>query len=335
MSLPTMRMGATGVKVTRICLGTMGFGAKSWRPWVIEEAEALPVIRRALDLGVNFFDTADVYSLGVSERIVGKALSGRRDEVVLATKVCNAMGPGPNDHGLSRKHIHAAIHGSLERLGTDSIDLYQIHRWDAETPIAESLSTLSSLVDAGQVRYLGASTMWAWQFARAVEMQRQKGWHPFVMMQNHWNLVYREEEREMVPLCRELGIGIIPWSPLARGFLAGAARGATRPGSDAGLAFYADPTSQEIRARVEELARQKGAKPAQISLAWVLAQPEVVAPIVGVTKVSHVEEAVAALEMRLSEKDREWLEEPYRPRGVAGWVRGGGVPRQHLDPNEP
>jgi aryl-alcohol dehydrogenase (NADP+) len=315
----------------------MGFGSKRLRPWVVEEAEAMPVLARALDLGINFVDTANVYSRGESERIVGKAIQGRRDELVLATKVCNPMGDGPNDRGLSRRHIESSLRDSLKRLQSDYVDLYQVHRWDFDTPMDEWLATLSNLVDAGQVRYLGASTMWAWKFARATSRQEAKGWHPFVTMQNHWNLVYREEEREMVPLCRDLGVGCLPWSPLARGFLSGPEKRnrGVRAETDAGRAFYQDEASLEIAGRVDELAKSKGVSPAQVALAWLLAQPEVVAPVVGVTKVEHGEDAVAALDLRLSEKDREWLEEPYHPRGVAGWVRGGGVPRSHLDPNEP
>jgi len=336
MSMPMVRLGKAGAKVSRICLGTMGFGKKAWREWVVEEGESLPIVKRALDLGINFVDTADVYSVGESERIVGKALDGRREDVVLATKVFNPMGDGPNDRGLSRKHIQHAIRASLGRLGTSYVDLYQVHRNDAETDLDETLGTLSSLVDDGRVRYLGASTMWAWQLALAVARQREKGWHPYVTMQNHYNLVYREEEREMVPLCRHEGIGLIPWSPLARGFLAGPEKrqSGKRAGTDAGRAFYKHDADLEIAQRVDELAKEKGVTSAQVALAWLLHQPGVVAPIVGVTKVEHVEDAVRALDVRLSEKEQHWAAEPYRPKGVAGWVRGGGVPREHLDPNE-
>ncbi|MHB8604901.1 MAG: aldo/keto reductase [Thermoplasmatota archaeon] len=337
MSLAHVRLGASGARVSRICLGTMGFGSKAWRPWVVEEAESLPIIRRALDLGIDFIDTADVYSQGVSERIVGKALAGRRDDVVLATKVFNPMGEGPNDRGLSRKHILAAIDASLERLGTDYVDLYQTHRFDTHAPLDESLATLSGLVDDGRARYLGGSTMWAWQFALALARQHERGWHPFVTMQNHWNVVYREEEREMVPLARHAGVGLIPWSPLARGFLAGPAKreSGSRAATDGGRSFYRHEADLEIAHRVDKLAEDRGATSAEIALAWLLAQPGVVAPIVGVTRVEHVEEAVRALDVRLTDGERAFLEEPYRPRGVAGWLRGGGVPREHLDADEP
>lgn len=315
----------------------MSFGSRAWRPWVVEEREALPILRRAMDLGVNFLDTANMYSLGESERIVGKAIEGRRDELVLATKVYHAMGSGPNEQGLSRKHVLREIEGSLQRLGTSYVDLYQIHRFDDAAPADETLSTLSGLVDDGRARYLGASTMWAWQLARLLGRQRERGWHPFVTMQNHWNLIYREEEREMVPLCRHEGLGLIPWSPLARGWLAGAEKrtAGVRARTDAGRVFYGTPQDEEIARRVEETARAKSAKPAQIALAWLLRQPGVVAPIVGATRVEQVEEAVAALDVRLSDKDLEWLAEPYVPKPVAGWLRSGGVPPQHLHEEEP
>jgi 1-deoxyxylulose-5-phosphate synthase len=335
--MPTVRLGAAGVKVSRICLGTMGFGSKAWRGWVVERDDALPIVKRALDLGVNFVDTADMYSLGESERIVGEALEGRRDDVVLATKVFHPMGHGPNDKGLSRKHVAKAIAGSLERLRTDHVDLYQIHRYDHETPADEYLGTLSRLVDDGRARYLGASTMHAWQFALLLSRQREKGWHRFVTMQDHYNLVYREEEREMLPLCRHEGVGVIPWSPLARGFLAGRQKRETglRAATDAGRVFYKSPQDLEIAERVDELAKQKSASSAQVALAWLLQQPGVTAPIVGVTKMEQLEDAVRAVDLRLSDKDLHWLSEPYKPKPIAGWVRGGGVPREHLDPAEP
>ncbi|SRR5581483_4261304 len=335
--IPLARLGRSGARVTRICLGTMGFGSKSWRPWVVERDEALPILKRALDLGVNFLDTADMYSVGESERIVGEAIKGRRDDLVIATKGYHPMGPAANDRGLSRKHLVAAMRDSLERLGTSYVDLYQIHRFDEETPEDEALSTLSSFVDQGKTRYLGASTMWAWQFARLLSRQREKGWHPFVTMQNHYNLAYREEEREMIPLCRHEGVGLIPWSPLARGFLAGhesRERGARRA-TDAGRSFYDDEQSREIASRVDELAKRKSATPSQIALAWLLHQPGVVAPIVGVTKMRHLEEAVGAFDIKLDASDLRWLEEPYRPKPIAGWLRTGGVPREHLHEDEP
>ena len=335
--MPMVRLGSSGVKVSRICLGTMGFGSPQWRPWVKGEAESLPILKRALDLGINFLDTADMYSVGKSEEVVGKAIEGRREDVVLATKVFNPMGPGPNEMGLSRKHVQHGIKASLARLGTDYTDLYQIHRYDAETPMDEILGTLSGLVDDGCVRYLGASTMWAWQLALCLGRQEERGWHPFVTMQNHWNLVYREEEREMVPLCRHKGVGLIPWSPLARGFLAGreSREHGSRKATDGGRVFYRDERSLEIAHRVEKLAEEKGVKAAQIGIAWLLHQPGVTAPIVGATKVQHVEDAVAALDVKLNDGELAFLEEPYQPRGVAGWIRGGGVPRQHLDEEEP
>jgi 1-deoxyxylulose-5-phosphate synthase len=224
MALPHTRLGKSGIKVSRICLGTMGFGSKSWREWVVEERDSVPIIRRAIDLGINFIDTADVYSLGESERIVGKAIDGRRDDLVLATKVCNPMGADINARGLSRRHILNGMKASLERLGVENVDLYQVHRYDHDTPQDETGSTMSSLVDFGMTRYIGASTMWAWQFAMALGRQREHGWHPYVTMQTHYNLAYREEEREMIPLSRNEGVGILPWSPLARGFLAGRAK---------------------------------------------------------------------------------------------------------------
>jgi 1-deoxyxylulose-5-phosphate synthase len=336
MSLPTTRLGKAGAKVTRICLGTMGFGSKTWREWLVEEKESVPIIKRALDLGINFIDTADVYSIGESERIVGKAIAGRRDDVVLATKVINPMGPGPNQQGLSRKHIREAVEASMQRLGTKYIDLYQIHRYDPETDIDESMSTLNGLVDDGRVHYLGASTMWAWQFALAVSKQEAQDWHPFVTMQNHYNLVYREEEREMVPLCRHLGVGLLPWSPLARGFLAGPEKRKTgvRAQTDGGRAFYRHQQDLAIAERVDEVAKQKDVSSAQVALAWLLHQPGVVAPIVGATKVEQVEDAVEAATLQLTSDELKRLEEPYRPRGVTGWLRGGGVPVQHLDAEE-
>lgn len=330
-------LGSTGLKVSEICLGCMGFGSPAWRDWVVGEEEALPIIERALDLGINFLDTADMYSRGESERVVGKALEGHREEVVLATKVFHPMSERPNDRGLSRKHVLDGIEGSLERLGTDHVDLYQIHRYDATTPIDETLATLSGLVDDGRVRYLGASTMWAWQLARMLERQRAEGWHRFVSMQNHWNLLYREEEREMVPLCREEGLGVIPWSPLARGELAhaGEQRETTRSQSDVGVPFYRGGAAEEIKQRVAQLAEDQGVQPAQIALAWLLHQPEVTAPIVGVTKMAHLEAAVEATELSLSDKDLGWLGQAYEPQAVRGWVRGGGVPRVHLHDREP
>jgi aryl-alcohol dehydrogenase (NADP+) len=325
-----VRLGSSGLKVSRICLGTMTYGASAWRPWVLDEADSRPFIKRAIELGVNFFDTADVYSRGVSEEVVGRALKdfARRDQVVIATKAFYAMGDGPNDRGLSRKHLLDAIDGSLRRLGVDYVDLYQIHRFDANTPIEETLEALHDIVKAGKARYIGASSMFAWQFAKMLYVADQHGWTRFVSMQNHYNLVYREEEREMIPLCLDQGIGLIPWSPLARGFLAGnraktdrekSAGQTARAKSDdfAWKLYYAD-TDFTVADRVSELARRRSVKPTQIALAWILAQPGVTAPIVGASKLSHLDDHVAALTLTLSADERRFLEEPYEPHSVLG-----------------
>ncbi len=321
-----VNLGHTGVKVSRICLGTMTYGTPAWREWVLSEEDSRPFIRRALELGINFFDTADMYSLGVSEEVLGRALCdfARRDQVVVATKVFNAMGEGPNDRGLSRVHIMHSIDASLRRLGMDYVDLYQIHRWDYDTPIEETLETLNDLVRAGKVRYIGASSMFAWQFAKALYLADRHGWERFVTMQNYYNLVYREEEREMIPLCLSEGIGLIPWSPLARGLLAGSRRvgqsGETVRSRTDTFAdhLYTDPVDQVIADRAAELARQRGVTVAQIALAWILAKPGVTAPIVGASKMQHLEQAVAALEIRLSPEELRFLEEPYKPHPVLG-----------------
>lgn len=319
-------LGRTGLQVSRLCLGCMTFGAKSWREWVITEEESRPVIKRALELGINFFDTANMYSLGVSEEILGRALReyARRDEVVIATKVFFPMKELPNGGGLSRKHIFAEIDASLKRLGTDYVDLYQIHRWDYNTPIEETLEALHDLVRAGKVRYLGASSMYAWQFAKALYLARQHHWSTFISMQNHYNLIYREEEREMIPLCREEGIGLLPWSPLARGFLAGnrtrTDEGATlRAKTDdyARKLYYADDDFTVVD-RVVELAQQRGVKPTQIALAWLLNKPGVTSPIIGVRTNDQLEELMPALEIKLTEQEMQLLEEPYRPHAVLG-----------------
>jgi aryl-alcohol dehydrogenase (NADP+) len=321
-----INLGSSGLKVSRICLGTMTYGDPEWRDWVLPEGEARPFIKRALELGVNFFDSADMYSRGVSEEILGRALRdlARREEVVVATKVFFPMGDDPNQRGLSRKHIMDAIDASLRRLGTDYVDLYQIHRWDPETPIEETLEALHDLVKAGKVRYLGASSMYAWQFAQALYLADRHGWTRFVSMQNHYNLVYREEEREMLPLCRVEGIGVIPWSPLARGFLAGnrlkSGRGETTRAKSDGFAhqMYYQETDFGVVERVVELAQRRGVTPAQIALAWLLHQPGVTAPIVGASKMPHLEQAVAALEISLSPEECAYLEEPYQPHPVLG-----------------
>ena len=321
------RLGKSGLKVSRICLGTMTYGSRQWRPWILEEEESRPFFEKALELGINFFDTADMYSLGVSEEIVGRALAelAPRDQVVIATKVYFPMGKGPNDGGLSRKHILDAIDASLRRLGTDYVDLYQIHRWDAETPIEETLEALHDVVKAGKARYIGASSMYAWQLSKSLYLADFRGWTRFVSMQNHYNLVYREEEREMLPLCREEGLGIIPWSPLARGFLAGKRRSKTPGGATqrantdeyAHAMYYREGDFQVVE-RVAEVAQQHGVAPAQVALAWLFAQPGVTAPIVGASQIAHLEQAVAALKINLSVEEIKSLEEPYGPHPVLG-----------------
>jgi aryl-alcohol dehydrogenase (NADP+) len=321
-----VNLGRTGLKVSRLCLGTMTYGSRQWREWVLPEEESRPFIKRALELGINFFDTADMYSLGVSEEIVGRALKdfAARDQVIIATKVYNPMGDGPNDRGLSRKHIMDSIDASLRRLQTDYVDLYQIHRWDKETPIEETLSALHDVVKAGKARYIGASSMYAWQFTKALYLASMHGWTRFVSMQNHYNLVYREEEREMLPLCRAEGIGVIPWSPLARGFLSGNRRRqdrgeTTRATTDdfAHKLYYQD-TDFQIVDRVVELAKGRGVAPAQIALAWLLHKPCVTAPIIGASKMEHLEQAVAALDITLDDHERTFLESPYTPHPVLG-----------------
>jgi aryl-alcohol dehydrogenase-like predicted oxidoreductase len=321
------RLGSTGVTVSRLCLGMMTYGAKSWREWVLDEAESRPFVRKALDLGFNFFDTADVYSLGVSEEITGKLLKEygpSRDQIVIATKVFNPMGDDPNQRGLSRKHIMHAIDGSLRRLGTDYVDLYQIHRFDPATPIEETLEALTDVVKAGKALYIGASSMYAWQFAKMLAASDRLGLSRFVTMQNHYNLIYREEEREMIPLCREEGIGLIPWSPLARGFLAGNRRRqdrgeTTRARTDAFAhdMYYRDDDFAVVD-RVSEIAAKRGVPNAQVALAWLLAQPGITAPIVGASKAQHLEDAVAALEVKLDATELAALSEPYRPHPVLG-----------------
>ena len=327
-----VNLGRTGLRVSRICLGTMTFGSRAWRPWVLTEEESRPFIGRAIDAGINFFDTADMYSRGVSEEIVGRALRdlAARDQVVIATKAFFPMGDGPNDDGLSRKHLFDAIDASLRRLGTDHVDLYQIHRFDPHTPIEETLEALNDIVRAGKARYIGASSMYAWQFARMLHVSESRGWARFVAMQNHYNLVYREEEREMLPLCRAAGIAVIPWSPLARGFLAGnRTRTVSGDGPDAGETlrgrtdeyarglYYADSDFRVVE-RVVELARRRGVTPAQIALAWILRQPGVTAPIIGATKLAHLDAAIAALDVTLDDGECRLLEEPYVPHPVLG-----------------
>jgi aryl-alcohol dehydrogenase (NADP+) len=321
-----VNLGQSGLKVSRIALGTMTYGDRKLREWVLEEEESRPFIKLALELGINFFDTADVYSLGVSEEILGRALKdfAKRDQVVIATKVHGKVGDGPNDRGLSRKHIFDSIDASLRRLQTDYVDLYQIHRWDYETPIEETLEALHDLVKIGKVRYLGISSVYAWQFAKALFLADQHHWNRFVSIQNHYNLVYREEEREIIPLSLDQGIGIIPWSPLARGFLAGNRskedRGETvRAKTDefAHKLYYQD-SDFEIVHRVVELAQKRSVKPTQIALAWLLHQPGVTAPIIGASKIEHLKEAVEAVDLKLSDEERKYLEEPYTPHTILG-----------------
>jgi aryl-alcohol dehydrogenase (NADP+) len=321
------RLGSTGLKVSRLCLGVMTYGDPGWRPWVLSEEAGRPFIKRALEHGINFFDTADMYSLGKSEEVLGRALKdfASREKVVVATKVYSPMSDDPNDRGLSRKHLMASIDGSLRRLGLDYVDLYQIHRWDAGTPIEETLRGLEDIVRSGKARYIGASSMMSWQFAKALYVADQRGWTRFVSMQNHYNLVYREEEREMLPLCREEGIGVLPWSPLARGFLAGnrkrgSQRSATaREQSDtfAHDLYYSD-ADYDVVERVVEIASAKGVAPAQVALAWLLRQPGVTAPIVGASKMEQLDQAVAALDVKLTDDEARRLEEPYVPHQVLG-----------------
>jgi aryl-alcohol dehydrogenase (NADP+) len=323
-----VNLGSTGLKVSRICFGTMTYGDPGWRDWVLPEADAQPFFARALEHGINFFDTADMYSLGVTEEITGRALKAlaKRDDVVIATKAYYPIGDGPNDRGLSRKHLFDAIDGSLRRLGVDHVDLYQIHRWDPDTPIEETLCALNDIVRAGKARYIGASSMYAWQFAKALHLSERHGWARFVTMQNHYNLIYREEEREMMPLCRAEGIGVIPWSPLARGFLAGNRRkadgGETRRGKSDEYAkgmYYADQDFAIVD-RVVEIAKARGVAPAQVAMAWLLRQPGVTAPIVGASKLAQLDQAVTALEIELDDDECAKLEAPYRPRPVLGHV---------------
>jgi 1-deoxyxylulose-5-phosphate synthase len=321
-----VRFGGTGLKVSRLCLGAMTYGTSQWRPWVLDEAESVPFIKRALEHGINFFDSADMYSRGVSEEVLGRALKTltTREQVVIATKGFYAMGDGPNNHGLSRKHLMHAIDGSLRRLGTDYVDLYQIHRFDYETPIEETIEALHDIVKAGKARYIGASSMASWQFAKMLYVAESHGWTRFVSMQNHYNLVYREEEREMMPLCREERIAVIPWSPLARGFLAGNRRKEDRGDTvrsktdDFSHQLYYADSDFVIADRVKDLARRRGLMPAQVALAWLLAQPGVTAPIIGASKAPHLEEAVAALDVRLDADELRFLEELYQPHPVLG-----------------
>ncbi len=317
-----VKLGSTGLDVSAICLGCMSFGSGQ-REWSLSEDDTRGYIRRALEAGINFFDTANVYSLGSSEEMTGRALAdyGRRDEIVLATKVHGRMNDGPNGAGLSRKAIFAEVENSLRRLGMDYIDLYQIHRWDPTVPVEVTMEALHDLVKAGKVRYIGASSMFAWQFSKAQYVADRHGWTRFATMQNHYNLLYREEEREMLPLCDDQGVGVIPWSPLARGRL-------TRPWDEQtirsetdafGKALYPD-SDRVIVEQVLTIASERGVAPAQVALAWVSSNPVVTAPIVGVTKPHHLDDALASLEIELTDDEVARLEAPYTPHALAGLV---------------
>ncbi len=321
-----VRLGNTGLKVSRLCLGMMTYGSPTWHPWTLDEAASRPFVKRALEHGINFFDTADMYSRGVSEEITGRALKdfAKRDQVIVATKVCQPMGEGPNDKGLSRKHVLDGIDASLRRLGMDYVDLFIIHRFDYDTPMEETMRALDDIVRAGKARYIGASSMYAWQFMKMLAIAEQNGWTKFVSMQNHLNLVYREEEREMIPLCRAEGIGLTPYSPMARGFLAGDRQKkgggeTTRANSDKlASKFYFADTDFAIADRAAEVAKKRGISRMQVALAWVLSRPGVTSPIVGASKLPHLDEAVDALALKLSAEECTYLEELYQPHRVVG-----------------
>jgi aryl-alcohol dehydrogenase-like predicted oxidoreductase len=321
-----VRLGSTGLKVSRLGLGTMTYGTPAWRPWVLDESASRPFFKRAVERGINFFDTADMYSRGVSEQVVGRALKefSKRDEVVVATKVFYPVEEHANSRGLSRKHIMAAIDASLRRLGMDYVDLYQIHRADPNTPIEETLEALHDVVKAGKALYIGASSMFAWQFAKMLATQEKHGWTRFVSMQNHYNLVYREEEREVLPLCRAEGIGVIPWSPLARGFLAGNRKRGSKDATkreqhdDFGHGLYYNEADYEIADRVVQVAREKDVLPIQVALAWVVQQPGISAPIVGASRLEQLDQLIDGLSVTLNEAEKRFLEEKYVPHPVLG-----------------
>jgi aryl-alcohol dehydrogenase-like predicted oxidoreductase len=326
VNMDYLNLGASGLRVSRICLGMMGFGNDSERPWVINEAAAEPIVKTAVEGGVTFFDTADTYSAGASEvatgRLVPKFLT--RDEAIIATKVFMPMTPGENGSGLSRKHVLSAIDASLARLDMDYVDLYQIHRWDPRTPIEETMGALHEVVRSGKARYIGASSMFSWQFAKAQYVAEKNGWTKFVSMQNHYNLIYREEEREMIPLCQDQGVGVIPWSPLARGVLAGnrsrgGDRHTTRSSTDPFTDYlYEQPTDFDVVDQAQAVAAARGVPTAQVALAWLLAKPGVTAPIVGSTKPAHLQDALAAEQLTLTADEVASLEKPYVPHPVLG-----------------
>lgn len=320
------RLGSTGLKVSRICLGTMTYGAKNWRQWVLEEADSIPLIAKAWELGINFFDTADMYSVGVSEEILGKAIREigiPRDRIVVATKLFNPMGPDLNQRGLSRKHLRHAIEASLRRLGMDYIDLYQIHRLDPETSDEEVMTGLNDVVRQGKALYLGASSMYAWQFAKLQFAAERAGGAKFVCMQNHYNLAYREEEREMIPYCVDQGLALIPWSPLGRGLLTGSIKRDSKDSlraqtDDYAVKLYSRESDFQIADRVAAVAEARGNSRATVALAWLLSKHAVTAPIIGASKIKHLEDAVAALDIHLEKREIEQLEELYEPHPVLG-----------------
>jgi len=322
-----VNLGKTGLKVSRLCLGMMTYGSKKWREWILEEEEARPFVKRALEAGINFFDTADVYSFGASEEVLGKTLrhfKTKREDVVIATKVFNPMSDNPNDRGLSRKHIFDSIDASLRRLQMDHVDLYQIHRWDYATPIEETMEALHDVVKAGKARYIGASSMFAWQFAKAQYTAEAHGWTRFASMQNHYNLVYREEEREMIPCCIDQGVALIPWSPMARGFFTGNHRkgdwgDTVRAKTDSfGQQLYYQDADFTVADRVLAIAKQRGLSGPQIALAWVLNKSYITAPIIGASKLEHLEQSLAALEIKLTQDEIKGLEEPYQLHPILG-----------------
>lgn len=321
------RLGKTGLVVSRICLGMMSYGDPNWRDWVLSYDDGKDIVQRAVEAGINFFDTADIYSIGVSEEVTGRYMGdffNSRDEYVLATKVFNPLGNKPNQGGLSRKHIMEAVDASLKRLNMDYIDLYQIHRWDYNTPIEETMEALHDVVKAGKVRYIGASSMFAWQFSKAQYTADLHGWTRFVTMQNHYNLIYREEEREMNPLCSDMGVGLIPWSPLARGFLAGnrtrdKSGETTRAKSDDfARHLYFTEVDFDIVDRCKELGEKYSKSSAQIALAWMLHKSNIAAPIIGATKIKHLDESIEAVDIKLAEEDIQYLEELYVPKPILG-----------------